>query len=453
MGRVLAYNTKGKGVEPVNEVRNWVEKALAYEKNPGKVDGLNKVLHSCPVTEDADPFNPDCKQLYGYTDGHYPPGFEVTCLGTKAHAHYHIDFINSYFPGIVVAYAHGYTTYWAVWNSFIWAWNPGPPWYRPLDAELGLLANESGYFVAYLMPCLNATYDHHFYHPFAWEYTDTTVTEALLEAYPGKGAAACVANTRYGWPIASPEIYQKFLDQITGGYYLIGVADALSKPAWNPNPGPFVCECVYSLNDFGSPLTEVWTDVPQKTYLSLYPRNIQYGVPTTVRVAVTYFDGEVNRPLRGARVTLYGAEYYKVKYTNPQGKADFVVIAPITGRIVATATKHDYLPSEAYIEVTGWRPDLAANEELPHEFFMSLASSNPVKGDLRVKFGIPLENEGPVSLMLYDVSGRVAVSVLSGEKPAGYYDLFVPVGSLSTGTYFLRLEAGAKTKTEKIVLR
>jgi len=41
----------------------------------------------------------------------------------------------------------------------------------------------------------------------------------------------------------------------------------------------------------------------------------------------------------------------------------------------------------------------------------------------------------------------------SEEKSAGYYDLSIPTSSFSAGTYFLRLEAGAKAKTEKIILR
>jgi len=48
---------------------------------------------------------------------------------------------------------------------------------------------------------------------------------------------------------------------------------------------------------------------------------------------------------------------------------------------------------------------------------------------------------------------RTIQAILSEEKSAGYYDLFVPVSSLSSGTYFLRLESKSKAKTEKIVVR
>ena len=69
------------------------------------------------------------------------------------------------------------------------------------------------------------------------------------------------------------------------------------------------------------------------------------------------------------------------------------------------------------------------------------------------QFGIPLEDEGLISLKIYDVSGRAVQTVFSEEKGAGYYDLSVPTSSFQAGTYFLRLEAGTKAITEKIILR
>ena len=96
---------------------------------------------------------------------------------------------------------------------------------------------------------------------------------------------------------------------------------------------------------------------------------------------------------------------------------------------------------------------VASDVNLPTEFFMALSSSNPVKGHLKIQFGIPFEDEGLVSLKIYDVSGRCAQTVFSEEKSAGYYDLSIPTSSFSAGTYFLRLETTNKAKTEKIILR
>jgi len=66
---------------------------------------------------------------------------------------------------------------------------------------------------------------------------------------------------------------------------------------------------------------------------------------------------------------------------------------------------------------------------------------------------IPLEDEGLVSLKIYDVSGRCVRTVFSEKKPAGYYDLLIPLSPLTAGTYFLRLETLNKALTEKVVIR
>ena len=100
-------------------------------------------------------------------------------------------------------------------------------------------------------------------------------------------------------------------------------------------------------------------------------------------------------------------------------------------------------------------PDIGVSESLPEPkpgLSLSVAP-NPAKGLLKLQFGIPLEDEGLISLKIYDVSGRAVQTVFSEEKGAGYYDLSVPTSSFQAGTYFLRLEAGTKAITEKIILR
>jgi len=118
----------------------------------------------------------------------------------------------------------------------------------------------------------------------------------------------------------------------------------------------------------------------------------------------------------------------------------------------ATATKHDYLPSEANITATGKGGMAVSDDEIPAEFFMAMASGNPVKKNLNLQYGIPLEDEGTASLKLYDPSGRLVRTLLSENKTAGYYD-FSWEPDLPTGLYFLRMSVIDKALTEKIILR
>ena len=170
--------------------------------------------------------------------------------------------------------------------------------------------------------------------------------------------------------------------------------------------------------------------MPVITFTSVSLKSIPVGVPKTITVTVRYQSWPFQSPLSGARVTFYGCGVYKVGTTGSDGKKTFYnVIAETHGTILATATKHNFLPSWDNITVTA-KGDMTVSEKgVPLEFFMALTSGNPVKGALKLQFGIPLEDEGLVSLKIYDVSGRCVQTVFSEEKAAGYYDLSVPTSS------------------------
>jgi len=102
-------------------------------------------------------------------------------------------------------------------------------------------------------------------------------------------------------------------------------------------------------------------------------------------------------------------------------------------------------------------PELRAQEPLIVKFSLRTTDFSFETYDgcdvLNLQFGIPLEDEGLVSLKIYDVSGRAVQTLFSEERPAGYYDLIIPVVSFSPGTYFIRLETQNKAKTEKVVVK
>jgi len=71
---------------------------------------------------------------------------------------------------------------------------------------------------------------------------------------------------------------------------------------------------------------------------------------------------------------------------------------------------------------------------------------------LKLQFGIPLEDEGLVSLKLYDPSGRLARTLFSENKTAGYYDLSWE-SDVPAGLYFLWMSTANEALTSKIILR
>ncbi len=437
VGRVLAKESPPF----LSETQRWVSKALNYEKNPGNASGMKNVLHS---------YDPMYSERLEDAETHFPPDFNHTEVTTSAGTLYEI---NNHYYGWMNTLAHGR------WNKcWIFSWDNGQPddrffsspmWGEP---DLSDLTNQNAYFIHYSISCLQTCYDDYYY-PDDPGVTDTSIGEGFVEAYLNKGAVASFTNTRLGIQ-GNDSIRNRFLDAVfNDGIWFLGAALAQAKATDPPNSDLYWgFYSRYTVNEFGSPGTEAWTDIPQTTRIwRIQPSSVPEDQASNVVVYVQVKIGSYWFALPTARVTLLGCNVYSIGYTNAQGRASFEIFPTEPGTITVTATKHDHLYSQGSITVLPAKSGLASDAELPAEFFMSLASSNPVKGNLKLKFGIPLEDEGPASLKIYDVSGRCVQTVFSEEKPAGYYELAIPVSSLSAGTYFLRLEASNKARTEKVI--
>jgi len=93
---------------------------------------------------------------------------------------------------------------------------------------------------------------------------------------------------------------------------------------------------------------------------------------------------------------------------------------------------------------------------VPEVTFLAPAFPNPVEGSASIRFGIP--GQRPVWLAVHDVAGRRVRSLLEGVAyPAGVHTVGWNGcgdggGSLASGVYFLRLEAGADRVTRKVAL-
>ncbi|MBI4722811.1 MAG: matrixin family metalloprotease [Candidatus Stahlbacteria bacterium] len=75
---------------------------------------------------------------------------------------------------------------------------------------------------------------------------------------------------------------------------------------------------------------------------------------------------------------------------------------------------------------------------------------NPFSKNITIKYFIPEEIR--VLLKIYDLSGRVVQTLLNEVKKAGNYKVNCKLDNHSTGTYFVKLEAGKRKVTKKIIL-
>ena len=85
------------------------------------------------------------------------------------------------------------------------------------------------------------------------------------------------------------------------------------------------------------------------------------------------------------------------------------------------------------------------------QFALSIAP-NPFSGMARVSYSMP--QAGNVSLRLYDVTGKLVSTLVSGYHPVGSYSYSLPTAqfSLASGIYLLKYESEGCTTTGKLVI-
>jgi hypothetical protein len=82
---------------------------------------------------------------------------------------------------------------------------------------------------------------------------------------------------------------------------------------------------------------------------------------------------------------------------------------------------------------------IPSDDYLPQEVALHPPSPNPFNASATVRYDLPAS--GWVKLSLYDLSGRLVVTLVDGEKPAGRHAVELDGSGLAAGVYFVRLVA------------
>jgi len=86
----------------------------------------------------------------------------------------------------------------------------------------------------------------------------------------------------------------------------------------------------------------------------------------------------------------------------------------------------------------------------PETFTLSNPYPNPFNSTTRIVYNVPQSSH--ISLMLYDITGRVIATLVNDNLQAGVYTASLNADDLPSGLYFVRLEAGGQLITRKIML-
>jgi len=84
------------------------------------------------------------------------------------------------------------------------------------------------------------------------------------------------------------------------------------------------------------------------------------------------------------------------------------------------------------------------------DFVLNQNYPNPFNPTTIISFSIPLS--AFTSLKVYDILGNEVATLVNEEKPTGSYEINFNASSLSSGTYFYKLQAGSFIETKKMIL-
>ncbi|HMT10412.1 MAG TPA: T9SS type A sorting domain-containing protein, partial [Ignavibacteria bacterium] len=87
---------------------------------------------------------------------------------------------------------------------------------------------------------------------------------------------------------------------------------------------------------------------------------------------------------------------------------------------------------------------------VPSEFKLEQNYPNPFNPETRIRFSLPRNEKA--ELRIFDAAGRLTAELVNEELQAGSFEITWHAGSLPSGVYFCRLNAGKYSGTIKLVL-
>lgn len=88
--------------------------------------------------------------------------------------------------------------------------------------------------------------------------------------------------------------------------------------------------------------------------------------------------------------------------------------------------------------------------EIPTEFVLKPAYPNPFNPVTNIEFGLPITNY--VSLVIYDITGRIVTELVKSELEAGWHSYKWNAENISSGLYFVKLTTEKFQQTQKVML-
>ncbi|HAB53929.1 MAG TPA: hypothetical protein DCE80_17425 [Ignavibacteriales bacterium] len=234
---------------------------------------------------------------------------------------------------------------------------------------------------------------------------------------------------------------------------------ALSYDGINPPTNKLLLTSSVSIASFG-------VDINNELYVVGYNGIIYRFTPTASIIAPTNLRYTVNSP---NSITLNWNDNSNnengFRIERKVGSENFVLLESVDENII-TFTDNSVVDTQMYsYRVYAYNSTASSGfsnttsvvtaipvelNAIPDKFQLIQNYPNPFNPSTKIHF--TLSNRQVVTLKIYDTLGREIETLLSDDKPAGYYDVVWNSGYFPSGVYFCQLKSEDYTDTKKLLL-
>ncbi len=291
------------------------------------------------------------------------------------------------------------------------------------------------------------------------DYGSDCMADAWNNSPNGGGFGAF--NARYGWGNPSSpgygesEILSRYFYDVmwNDDLYNLGVAHAMGNDEMSPPSTEISDWCVKEYNLFGDPELPMWF-LDADILSASHPGSISGAGNVTVTVT-----DPTDAPVSGARVCLQKGnwqtgEVYEVGTTNSSGSVTLYVNPTTTGTISVVAWARDHISYQGSITVLG----VGVEEgRTPPVFTNSTGAVYPSPAMSIATIPFSIAAAGATRVDVYDVTGRIVVTLAAEEMAAGQHNLVWNLEddngtAIPSGVYHVRIVAADWTGTTNLVV-
>ncbi len=262
-------------------------------------------------------------------------------------------------------------------------------------------------------------------------------TDGVLGLYNAINQTTLLAwQTATGQDANSTSVPVNFVSPATGNLHLDGAS-------------------VGNIDLVGTPIAGITTDIDKNERDPLYPYMGAHEAPEALPVELASFTANVNGrnvDLNWATATETNNSGFDIERSASNGVWSKVGNVAGNG---TTTTGQNYSFSDRNVASGNYNYRLKqidfngnfeyfnlnseVNVGIPTKYDLSQNYPNPFNPSTKINYDIPFD--GKVSLTIFDMSGKEIASLVNEVKTAGYYSINFNASSLSSGTYFYRINA------------